>query len=191
MADKPEKPEKLPLPKPRVGGLSRLFLDLDARIGHALFAANILFRAKWEDWSGFMDRFHVTGLKRLAVEAASEGLTLGAAGAIVMLALAVPAFRETTDENWLKKSGARGHLSRPLRQRDRRARHPPQRHGAARGIARPSDQGGAGHRGPALLTSISASISSAPCARSAPTCAPRTSCRAARRSRSSWRRTCF
>ncbi len=69
-----------------------------------MFAANILFRAKWEDWSGFMDRFHVTGLKRLAVEAASEGLTLGAAGAIVMLALAVPAFRETTDENWLKKS---------------------------------------------------------------------------------------
>ncbi len=104
MADKPEQKEKLPLPKPRVGRLARLFLDLDARIGHALFAANILFRAKWEDWSGFMDRFHVTGLKRLSVEAASEGLTLGAAGAILLLALALPAFRETTDENWLKKS---------------------------------------------------------------------------------------
>ena len=104
MADKPEKTEKLPLPKPRVGGLARLFLDFDARIGHALFAAKIYLRAKWEDWSGFMDRFHVTGLKRLGVEAASEGMTLGAAGAIMMLALAVPAFRETTDENWLKKS---------------------------------------------------------------------------------------
>ena len=70
MADKPEQKEKLPLPKPRVGGLVRLFLDFDARIGHALFAAKIYLRAKWEDWSGFMDRFHVTGLKRLAVEAA-------------------------------------------------------------------------------------------------------------------------
>ena len=104
MADKPEQKEKLPLPKPRVGGLARLFLDFDARIGHALFAAKIYLRAKWEDWSGFMDRFHVTGLKRLAVEAASEGLTLGTAGAILLLALAVPAFRETSDEDWLKKS---------------------------------------------------------------------------------------
>src|SRR3972149_840568 len=103
MADKPEQKEKLPLPKPRVGGLAPLFLDFDARIGHALFAAKIHFRAKWEDLSGFMDRFHVTGLKRLGVEAASEGLTLGAAGAIMMLALALPAFRETTDADWVKK----------------------------------------------------------------------------------------
>src|SRR5258707_14874739 len=51
-----------------------------------------------------MDRFHVSGVWRLANEAVSEGLTLGTVGLIVMLALAVPAFRETSDDDWLKKS---------------------------------------------------------------------------------------
>ena len=96
--------QKLPLPKPRVGRVHRFFLDLDARIGHALFGAKVYLDAKWEDISGFMDRFHVSGFKRAGVEAASEGLTLATAGAILLLALALPAFRETTDEDWLKKS---------------------------------------------------------------------------------------
>src|SRR5258707_361114 len=51
-----------------------------------------------------MDRFHVSGVWRLANEAVSEGLTLGTVGLIVMLALAVPAFREPSDDDWLKKS---------------------------------------------------------------------------------------
>ena len=37
-------------------------------------------------------------------ELVSEGATLGTAGAVLMLALAVPAFRETSDDDWLKKS---------------------------------------------------------------------------------------
>ena len=37
-------------------------------------------------------------------EIISEGATLGTAGAILMLALAMPAFRETSDDDWLKKS---------------------------------------------------------------------------------------
>ena len=52
-----------------------------------------------------MDRFHVAGWRRwVVVEPLSEGATLGLGGLIVMLALAVPAFRETSDEDWLKKS---------------------------------------------------------------------------------------
>ena len=46
---------------------------------------------------------------------------------------------------------ARGHVSRPLRQRDRQPRHQAQRFRPARGYARPSDQGDARDRGPALL----------------------------------------
>ena len=104
MADRTPPKPKVALARPRVGRIKRFFLDLDARLGHAFFAASVYFRAKWEDWSGFMDRFHVSGIKRLFVEGASEGMTLGTAGAVLMLALAVPAFRETTDEDWLKKA---------------------------------------------------------------------------------------
>jgi len=100
----PKQKEKAPIVKPRVRGTQRFFLDLDARIGHSLFAFNVLVRSKWDGLANFMDRFHVTGLKRVGVELASEGLTLGTAGAIMLLALALPAFRETTDEDWLKKA---------------------------------------------------------------------------------------
>src|SRR5438876_375758 len=52
-----------------------------------------------------MDRFHVAGWRRwVLVEPASEGFSLGTGGLILMLALAIPAFRETADDDWLKKS---------------------------------------------------------------------------------------
>jgi penicillin-binding protein 1A len=38
------------------------------------------------------------------VEPISEGATLGTGGLLLMLILALPAFRETSDEDWLKKS---------------------------------------------------------------------------------------
>jgi penicillin-binding protein 1A len=52
-----------------------------------------------------MDRFHVGRWKRwVFIEPLSEAATLGLLGLIAMLALAIPAFRETSDEDWLKKS---------------------------------------------------------------------------------------
>ncbi len=51
-----------------------------------------------------MDRFHVAGWRRWLAELASEGATLGTAGAVLLLALAIPAFQETSDDDWLKKS---------------------------------------------------------------------------------------
>src|SRR5260221_8557161 len=52
-----------------------------------------------------MDRFDVAGWRRWCfVEPLSEGLTLGNGGLLVLLALAIPAFRETSDDDWLKKS---------------------------------------------------------------------------------------
>ena len=96
-------PEKAPVARPRLGRFRQWLLDLDARIDHSLFASRVYLRTRYDDFSAFMDRFYVSGIKRLAVETVSEGFTLGCVGAVLMLALAVPAFRETTDEDWIKK----------------------------------------------------------------------------------------
>jgi len=83
----------------------RLLLDFDSRLDSSVFHAARWLREYYERFSTFMDRFHVAGWRRWAiVEPLSEGATLGLGGLIVMLALAVPAFRETSDEDWLKKS---------------------------------------------------------------------------------------
>src|SRR5690606_33690791 len=63
-----------------------------------------LIREYYDRFTIFMDRFHVSGVRRCAVELCSEGATLGTGGLVLMLMLALPAFRETTDEDWLKRS---------------------------------------------------------------------------------------
>ncbi len=85
--------------------LKRLFLDLDARIDFAVFQSGKWARELYERFTEFMDRFHVAGWRRwLLVEPLSEAATLGTGGLMLMLALAIPAFRQTSDEDWLKKS---------------------------------------------------------------------------------------
>ncbi len=100
----PEPKHKVPLKIPKVRGFRKRLLDLDARFGHFFFSTSVAARAYWDSFSAFMDRFHVSGVKRFLIEATSEGMTLGLGGLILMLALAVPAFRETNDEDWLKKT---------------------------------------------------------------------------------------
>jgi penicillin-binding protein 1A len=85
--------------------LGRFFLDLDARIDFGLFQARRWGRELYERFTVFMDRFHVAGWRRWSlIEPMSEGLTLGCVGLVLMLALAIPAFRETSEEDWLKSS---------------------------------------------------------------------------------------
>ncbi len=80
-------------------------LDLDARIDSGLFKSFTSLREYWERYSTFMDRFHVGRWPRwVFIEPLSEAATLGTGGLILLLALAQPAFRETSDEDWLKKS---------------------------------------------------------------------------------------
>jgi penicillin-binding protein 1A len=80
-------------------------LDLDARFDSALFASGAGARELYERFSTFMDRFYVGRWKRwVIIEPLSEAATIGLGGLLLMLALAVPAFRETADEDWLKKS---------------------------------------------------------------------------------------
>ena len=87
------------------GKLKRFLLDFDSRLNSTVFLAARWLREYFERFSAFMDRFHVAGWRRWAVvEPLSEAATLGLGGLIVMLALATPAFRETSDDDWLKKS---------------------------------------------------------------------------------------
>ena len=80
-------------------------LDFDARIDSTLFSSAKGARELYERFSTFMDRFHVGRWKRCVfIEPFSEAATIGLGGLILMLALAVPAFRETADDDWLKKS---------------------------------------------------------------------------------------
>jgi penicillin-binding protein 1A len=85
--------------------LKRLMLDVDARVDSAVFQSLKWARELCERHTAFMDRFHVAGWRRwLLVEPLSEMATLGTCGLVLMLALAVPAFRDTSDDDWLKKS---------------------------------------------------------------------------------------
>ena len=85
--------------------LKRLLLDLDARIDSAVFQSGKWARELYERFTATMDRCHVAGWRRwILVEPQSEMATLGTGGLFLMLALAIPAFRETSDDDWLKKA---------------------------------------------------------------------------------------
>jgi penicillin-binding protein 1A len=84
--------------------IQRFFLALDAWVDFSLFRGASGAREAYERFSTFMDRFHVAGWRRGLNELASEAATLGTVGLVLMLALALPAFRETSDDDWLKKS---------------------------------------------------------------------------------------
>ncbi|MFP1631592.1 transglycosylase domain-containing protein [Zhengella sp. ZM62] len=77
---------------------SRL-LEIDAWIDSTLYEAQFSAAETWENITIFFRRFRATGWRRGVFELLSEGFTLGAAGSVVMLALAMPAFEETT-KNW-------------------------------------------------------------------------------------------
>jgi penicillin-binding protein 1A len=83
----------------------RLLLDIDARIDSAVFQSGKWTREIYERFTAFMDGAHVAGWRRwLLIEPFSEMATLGTGGLFLMLALAIPAFRQTSDDDWLKKS---------------------------------------------------------------------------------------
>ncbi|MDN2568462.1 PBP1A family penicillin-binding protein [Aquibium sp. A9E412] len=87
--DNPFEPRKSRSPK-----ASKL-LELDAWIDSTLYEAGFAAGEWWENVTIFFRRFRVYGWRRAAVELLSEGFTLGTAGCILLLALALPAFEET------------------------------------------------------------------------------------------------
>ena len=85
--------------------LRKLLLDIDARIDSAMFQAGHWTRELYERLTATMDRCHIAGWRRwVLIEPLSEMATLGTGGLFLLLVLAIPAFRETADEDWLKRS---------------------------------------------------------------------------------------
>ncbi|MFZ0839622.1 MAG: PBP1A family penicillin-binding protein, partial [Xanthobacteraceae bacterium] len=59
----------------------------------------------YERFTAAMDGWHVAGWRRwILVEPLSEMATLGTGGLFLLLVLAIPAFRQTSDDDWLKKA---------------------------------------------------------------------------------------
>src|SRR5690606_34369002 len=75
-----------------------IFLAADAWLDSPLSEAGSRAREWWEAVAIFFRRFRVKGWRRGVVEVLSEGFTMGTAGSIVLLALALPAFEETAKD---------------------------------------------------------------------------------------------
>ena len=130
--------------------LKRVLLDLDARIDFAVYQSGKWTRELYERFTAIMDSFHVPagGVGSSSSRCRKPRPRHGRP--VCLLALAIPAFRDTSDERlaeevelavtFLDRYGneiGNGYQARRL--------------GDARGDARPSHQGGAGDRGPAFL----------------------------------------
>ena len=87
----------------RQGGRDRLinWLGLDAWIDSSLSQSWQWVKSRYMAASSFFARFRLHGWTRIANELASEGLTLGAGGLVVLYVLALPAFEEIDRKNWL------------------------------------------------------------------------------------------
>ncbi len=77
-------------------------LDIDSWIDSSMYRLFVDSVEIWESITIFFQRFRVTGFKKLLIEVVDEGITIGLAGMIVLLALALPAFDETS-KNWRDK----------------------------------------------------------------------------------------
>lgn len=78
---------------------TKWLMSLDSWVDDAMYRFKSGGGETWETLTIFFRRFRVYGLKKAGVELACEGLTMGVVGAVIMLALAKPAFEET-DKNW-------------------------------------------------------------------------------------------
>ena len=80
----------------------RAALAFDAWLNASLYGGGQRLGEGWQRFSELTDKLAVRGGPRALMDLTGEALTLGAAGGIVVLMLAQPAFRETSD-NWLKR----------------------------------------------------------------------------------------
>ncbi len=81
--------------------IKRAALGFDAWVNSTLFEGGRGLGDSWESYSRTVNRLRVRGVTRAVLDLTSEAATLSVAGGILMVGLAIPAFRETSD-NWLK-----------------------------------------------------------------------------------------
>ena len=75
-------------------------LEIDAAIDSGLFRMGEWLKRSYTGYSARLEKFSVRGFGRGAVELVSDGLTIGAGAAVVVLAFAIPAFDETRGDGW-------------------------------------------------------------------------------------------
>jgi len=83
----------------RPGKKRHLLLRIDSWIDSTVWNLGFRLGEIWEEVTIFSRKFRARGWKKLGFELAGEAMTLGTAGAVVLLALALPAFEETK-EDW-------------------------------------------------------------------------------------------
>lgn len=79
-----------------------ILLRIDSWIDSTIWNAGFRLAEWWEEITIFFRRFIVKGWKRALFELIGEGMNLGTAGFILLLALALPAFEETKGD-WRNK----------------------------------------------------------------------------------------
>ncbi|PTM98631.1 penicillin-binding protein 1A [Mycoplana dimorpha] len=96
-----EQPGSSPAERPRRRKRHWL-LRIDSWIDSTVWNAGFRLAELWEEITIFFRRFHVKGWRRALFELAGEGMNLGTAGFVLLLALALPAFEETKGD-WRNK----------------------------------------------------------------------------------------
>ncbi len=92
---------------PKVSGfgkaVARALLAFDAFVDSTMFDAQRRTLRALAAIAEFSDRLRLTGVAKALVDLTCEGLNVGVVVLIFALALALPAMRETSDEDWLKR----------------------------------------------------------------------------------------
>jgi penicillin-binding protein 1A len=88
-------------PTPLSTRIKRAALAFDAWLNSFLFQSGRGLGQAWESYSEKLKCLRFRGSLRAVLDLTSEATTLGLVGGVIMLALALPAFRET-EEDWLK-----------------------------------------------------------------------------------------
>jgi len=83
--------------------LRNALLALDARIDTGLYAALRAPLALFQKAASLSEAMRVSGLGRVAIDVAAEGVNLAIVGLIACIALSIPAQRLTADKDWLKR----------------------------------------------------------------------------------------
>jgi penicillin-binding protein 1A len=97
LQDEPQPSDDLPPGRQR--RKRHILLRMDSWIDSTVWNLGFKLGEIWEDITIFFRRFRVRGWKRLGFEIAGEAMTLGTAGFVLLLALALPSF-EATKEDW-------------------------------------------------------------------------------------------
>jgi penicillin-binding protein 1A len=83
--------------------LARALLALRSYVDSYNYESGQQTREAYEAFVIFMERFHISGWRKLVVDFLCEGSNIAIAVGMVALFLATPAFQATSDDDWLKK----------------------------------------------------------------------------------------